>query len=186
MIYLASQSARRKEILQKAKIPFQVVHSDFEEKTFSKNPVKTVILNALGKAKNARVKNSKGIVLGADTIVYQKGKIIGKPKDLSEAYYMLIGLSGTVHFVYTGFALCHLETGKWTKGHEMSRVKMKKILPDQIISYFKQVNPLDKAGSYAIQESGDWLIEKIEGSYFNVVGLPIERIKKALKQLKKA
>lgn len=187
MIYLASKSSRRRELLKQAKIPFKIVPSKFKERTFPGGVRKTVVMNAVGKAVGATHRvactSKNGIVLGADTLVYSKGKLLGKPKNREAAFRMLKSLAGTRHYVYTGIALFNLETRKWKKACVKSTIVMKKMSDDQVRHYLSKVNPLDKAGAYAIQEHGDHLIKKIEGSYTNVVGLPMEKLKELLKEL---
>ncbi len=181
IIYLASQSARRKELLREAKISFRVVKSNFKEHTYPGGPRQTVIQNAIGKVKHARVNAKHGIILGADTLVFLKKRLLGKPKSKKEAFRMLKSLSGTTHDVYTGIALFNLETKKWKKAAVRSCVMMR-LFDDKTARYYlNKINPLDKAGAYAIQEHGDQLIKKIKGSYTNVVGLPIEKLKQMLK-----
>ena len=188
LIYLASRSPRRKAILKEAKIPFRVVPSNYPEKTVLRNPRKTVLQNAIGKATHvqskltqARIK--KGIILGADTIVYLRGQIIGKPKSREGALRMLRKLSGSTHDVYTGIALYHLKSQKWKTACVRSRVKMRQLSTEMIRYYHSKVSPLDKAGAYAIQKHSDPLIAEIKGSYSNVVGLPIETLRDLLKKL---
>ncbi len=180
IILLASRSPRRKALLKKAKIPFRIVRSDFKERTFPGAPVKTVIMNAVGKVKFARVTLKKGIVLGADTIVYFKNRIIGKPKTKQEAIQMLARLSGSCHEVYTGLALYGLSRKRWKTAYVRSKITMRQFTKREAKHYLSKVNPLDKAGAYAIQERGDKLVLKIEGSYSNVVGLPVERLKQLM------
>ena len=180
-IYLASRSARRKVLLRSARIPFRVVKSSFKERTYPGGPVRTVLLNAIGKVKHAQVKAKRGIVLGADTLVFLKGRLIGKPGSKKEAFRMLKSLSGTTHDVYTGIALLDLTSGKWKKATVRSRVTMRRFSDDDVKYYLSKINPLDKAGAYAIQEYGDELVKKVTGSYSNVVGLPVEKVKFLLK-----
>ncbi len=182
-IHLASKSERRRELLKQAKIPFKIVPSKFKERTFPGGVRKTVVMNAIGKARHAKIHSKSGIVLGADTLVYHKGKLLGKPKNKEAAFRMLRSLVGTRHFVYTGLALFNLKTRKWKKACVKSTVVMKKIPDDAVKHYLSKVNPLDKAGAYAIQEHGDKLIKDIKGSYTNVVGLPMEKLKELLKHV---
>ena len=179
-IYLASRSERRKELLKKARIPFRIAPSNFKERTFPGGPARTVVVNAVGKVKCAEVRAKRGIVLGADTIVYFKKQILGKPRDKKEALKMLLSLSGSEHSVYTGIALFDLASKIWKKAYVKSKVKMRKYSADDVCYYISKVNPLDKAGAYAIQDYGDKLVEKIKGSYTNVVGLPMEKLKSLL------
>ncbi len=180
-LFLASQSPRRKEILKKLKIPFRVVDSGYEE-TFPKgvSPRDLVLRHAIGKAKAAAVKARVGLVLGADTLVARKGKILGKPKDLNDARKTLLFLSGKSHEVYTGVAIADLATKKIRSGVMKTKVYFKKLSAAAIESYLRRVKVLDKAGSYGIQEKPS-IVKKIEGSYSNVVGLPEELVKKLLR-----
>ena len=185
MIFLASQSKRRKELLRNAKIPFRLVPSTFEEQTLPGNSELSALTNALGKATYAKVNANEGIILGADTIVYFENQILGKPKSKRDAITMLFSLSGTKHAVYTGVALFDLSSKSWRSFCVKSMVTMRKFSKETVQRYFSKVNPLDKAGAYAIQEHGDQLVTRIQGSYTNVVGLPMEVLKKELKRMKK-
>lgn len=182
LIYLASRSARRKELLREAGIPFRTVRSDFKERTFPGGPARTVVLNAVGKVKCAQLAARRGMVLGADTVVYFKRRILGKPKTKKEAHKMLLRLSGSMHEVYTGLALFDLAEKKWKTFCVRSQVTMRKFGAEVVSEYMSKVNPLDKAGAYAIQEHGDRLVKRIRGSYFNVVGLPLEELKSLLRK----
>lgn len=176
VLWLASRSARRKELLREAGIPFRAVKSFFKEKNFPGGPRRTVVMNAIGKVKHARVRARQGWILGADTIVYLRKQVIGKPKTMRKAIRMLLSLSGTKHSVYTGLALFDIERKKWKTACVRSQVVMRTFGAETARAYVAKVNPLDKAGAYAIQEHGDRLIEKIDGSYSNVVGLPMEKL----------
>ncbi len=174
-LYLASQSPRRKEILKKMGIRFQVVESAYQEKHENTSPVKLVVKHAVGKASGAKLE--KGWVLGADTLVYCRGKVLGKPKTVKEAAAMLSLLSGRAHFVYTGVALYQAETGKLLKGYDKTKVFVRKLTRAEMLVYIQKVNSLDKAGAYAIQMKPR-IVTKIKGSRTNVVGLPQELVKK--------
>lgn len=184
VIYLASQSPRRKEILRKMKVSFRVVKSSYEEKAKKCSPSKLVMDHAEGKAGGAQVASRQGCVLGSDTIVYCRGKILGKPKTVSAAVKMLGFISGRTHFVYTGVALKDLASGKTVKGFEKTKVFIKKLSREEILKYIPKVNSLDKAGAYAIQMKPS-IVKKIEGSYSNVVGLPEKLVKKLLVCIKR-
>lgn len=121
----------------------------------------------------------QGLVLGADTIVVHKGKILGKPADLAEGFKMLAILQGTTHKVITAMALVDAATGREKVAHAVSTVTMRPISPAEIFRYAKK--NLDKAGCYAAQEKKDPVVKKVVGSYSNVVGLPLELVKKLLK-----
>lgn len=174
-IYLASQSPRRKELLRKAGIPFRVVKSNYKEKIYPRlSPSRTAMLNARGKARAARVPEGKGIVIGADTFIYLRGEIIGKPRNPAHARKMLKKLSGKEHAVYTGLALRDLKSGKIKTSYGKSIVAFKNLSEADIRSYVRRRKPLDKAGAYAVQEDGHKLIRSIRGSVSNVIGLPME------------
>ncbi len=182
VIYLASQSPRRKEILKKMGIPFRVVKSSYEEKFKKCSPAKLVMDHAVGKAQGAQVVSKQGCVLGSDTIVYCRGKVLGKPKTISRAVKMLEFISNRPHFVYTGVALKNLASGKIVKGFEKTKVFIKKLSRAEISKYIPKVNSLDKAGAYAIQMKPS-IVKKIEGSYSNVVGLPEKLVRKMISSL---
>src|SRR5438046_2946522 len=122
----------------------------------------------------------KNIVLAADTLVAIDDHVLGKPKDKNEAVAMLQRLSGRAHEVCTSVFICHLAESKSTSFHEISRVRFRRLSRDEIDNYLARVNPLDKAGAYAAQGFGGEIIEKIDGSFTNVVGLPMEKTIAAL------
>ena len=178
-LYLASASPRRREILKKAGIRFKRVFSSYQEKAIPHlGPSRLVIFHARQKALHAKAPAS-GLVLAADTIVCCRGKIFGKPKDKREAFERLWFLSGRAHFVYTGIALLDLKTGRMKLAYEKTKVFIRRLSRPEIEKYFMKVNPLDKAGAYAIQMKPK-IVEQIKGSYSNVVGLPLEKLKKIL------
>ena len=165
-LYLASQSPRRTELLTQVGIDHIVVSSAYEEANKGyDDPIEMVKEQALGKARAAVGVPEGSIVLGADTIVVLDNQVLGKPHDESEARHMLERLSGRVHSVITGVALL-------IKGQEY----FKKLAPFEIESYIASGEPMDKAGAYGIQGKGALWVEKIEGSYTNVVGLPVEHV----------
>ncbi len=181
-VYLASQSSRRREILKKMGFQIQIIPSAYKERPKKTAPAQLVLDHAKGKLKKAILpKNASGKVLGADTIVYCRGRVLGKPKNLKQAAQMLNLLSGRRHTVYTGVAVSDLQNGKIQTAYEKTEVFMKKLSQKQIEEYFKKVPPLDKAGAYAIQMKPK-IVTKIQGSYTNVVGLPKELIRKLLKK----
>jgi len=120
-------------------------------------------------------------VLGADTVVVLKNKIIGKPRDSRHAYEMLYQLSGTTHRVFTGVALVDASSGRAEVSHAVSKVKMKKMALEALMKLSRK--HLDKAGSYAIQEKRDPIARVVSGSYDNVVGLPLELVRKLIRRL---
>ena len=175
MIILASNSPRRKEILTEFGYDFTVVKSDFAETEINADPVKTVLEFAKGKAESVVKRVHKGdIVIGADTVVYFDGKILGKPKDTFDAVKTLKALSGKIHTVFTGFAV--LSDKIKVLGLDRSEVKFNNLSDEVIAEYVKTGKPMDKAGSYGIQD-GFPLVERVNGSFYNVIGLPIEKLK---------
>ena len=161
---LASKSPRRAKILRDHGVDFTVAKSDAEETSFPDDPERTVRVNAL--AKGAAAKRG-GKVLSADTIVWYGGRIYGKPRDLDEARRFLRELSGRVHTVFTGVAYCG--EAKVVR----SDVKFRALSDAAIEEYVLRVRPLDRAGAYDIDESGDLIVESYTGSYENIMGLPL-------------
>ena len=137
-------------------------------------PEKTVTELALLKATDvAKYFCGDTYVIGADTVVYLDGEILGKPQNIEEAKNMLRKLSGKRHSVYTGYCIAHCKSGIVVSKYEKTDVFFKELSDRQIDAYVKTREPMDKAGAYGIQEKGSLFIEKIEGDYFNVVGLPV-------------
>lgn len=181
LIYLASKSPRRKELLKQAGIPFSAVKSRYQE-TMPRGvkPRELVLRHARGKASRAILPRRARLVLGADTVVVCRGRILGKPKDKKEALAMLTLLSGKKHDVYTGIALYDRHEPRWQCRAVKTGVYFKKWKLEQLKEYIRRVNTLDKAGAYAIQARPK-IVRKIKGSYSNVVGLPLEVLKNLLK-----
>ncbi len=178
-LILASGSPRRRVLLKKLGIPFKVVVSHVSEESRETRPERLVRELALRKAKAVAVKVDSQVVLGADTVVVLRGKILGNPKDARDAYRMLYRLSGSRHRVYTGVALVHGRTV--LVDHAVSTVQMKKIDLDQLLVLSRK--HMDKAGAYAIQEKKDPIAKIVRGSYDNVVGLPVVLVGRMLKKL---
>ena len=170
-IILASGSPRRKDILNMLKIPFEVVESNADETcpegTSAEDTVK--ILSARKAAAVAETLEEKCVVIGADTVVFLNGKILGKPKDAADASAMLSSLSGKSHFVYTGISV--ICGGKTVTVCDKTEVKFKPLSQEEISAYVASGEPLGKAGSYAVQGLGSMFIEKIDGDFFTVVGM---------------
>lgn len=174
-LYLASQSPRRTELLTQVGIDHTVVSSSYEEPNEGHDsPIEMVKAQALGKARCAVGIPKGGIVLGADTIVVLDNEVLGKPQDEADARQMLERLSGRSHSVVTGVAL--LIKGDEVVFHNETKVYFKELAPFEIESYIASGEPMDKAGAYGIQGKGALWVEKIEGSYTNVVGLPVEHV----------
>ncbi|MDD5132012.1 MAG: Maf family protein [bacterium] len=181
---LASASPRRRQLLEEMGLKFKIIPSSIREKADpALTPAQLVKELAWQKAAAvARRFRGKGyIVIGADTIVVRRGEILGKPRDPRHARQILNKLSGSIHFVYTGVAVIDILAGKEIVAYEKTRVKMKKLSPEEI--NYHSGRHLDKAGAYAVQEEKDAFIEKIDGCYYNVVGLPINLLKGMLKKI---
>ena len=180
---LASASPRRTELLRQMGVKFKVVPSDARELHHDQLTAREVSqVNAYRKARAVAKKYPDALVLGADTLVYLDTKLFGKPATLEQAYEMLEQLQGRTHCVVTGLCLLHLRNHRQRVFAESTAVSFLPLDAVKIRRYLTKVNPLDKAGAYAIQEEGDLIIDKIDGSYSNVVGLPMERLKIELEQ----
>ena len=138
--------------------------------------------NAIGKARRAEVPrgSAKGIVIGADTFLYFRGRVIGKPRTLREAHWLLQSLSGNSHWVYTGICVLDVATGRVRAGYDKTKVTFKPLTQEAVARLLKRMSPLDKAGGYAIQEDRGELIARLEGSRSNVIGLPMELLRRIL------
>jgi septum formation protein len=176
-IILASASPRRAELLRQLGVEFKVVASEIGEIHHEQMTAFEVSqVNAYRKARSVAKKLPDSLVLGADTLVYRETKLFGKPSNLEEAYQMLEELQGRTHHVVTAICLLHLREHRQRISAESTAVTFRSLDAPKIRRYLNRVNPLDKAGAYAIQEDGDFIIESISGSYTNVVGLPVERL----------
>lgn len=176
-IILASSSPRRKDLLHAMGLEFTIEPSSYEEDmTLKMKPSDLVMTLAYGKALDVAKKHKDEIVIGADTIVVFKGKVLGKPKSSEEAYNTLKMLSGKVNYVYSGYAIIDCRTNKIVKGYDMTKVHFKKLSDKEMWSYIKTGHAMDKAGSYGMQDLGAIFTTKINGCYFNVLGLPIPKI----------
>ena len=177
MLILASTSPRRLELLRQLGVDFKAVAagvSEIEHEELSARELAQI--NAYRKARAVAKKHPDFIVLAADTVVCLEAKLFGKPATLEEAYLMLEQLQGRAHEVVTAVCLLHLRARRQKIFCENTIVKFRPLDAVKIRRYLTQVNPLDKAGGYGIQERGEELVEKIVGSYTNVVGLPLERV----------
>ena len=179
-IILASASPRRKELLTTAGVEFEVLVSDADE-TIPEGtlPADAAMLTAEKKALAVAEKCTNAVVIGADTIVVLDGRILGKPKDEADAKAMLRFLSGREHEVITG--VCLTDGTKIEKFAQVSRVGFYELTDDEISAYVATREPMDKAGAYGIQGRGCVLVERIEGDYFNIVGLPVAATVRAIK-----
>ena len=173
-LILASQSPRRRYLLEKAGIEFSVIPSSFDENSVKlSSPDVYVRQLAECKARDISGQNPDSWVIGADTIVLIDDTILGKPGSRAEARTMLKSLSGKTHRVLTGYCICSHRTGRLFSDAVKTDVRFKKLTQGEIDWYINSGEPFDKAGAYAIQGIGSFLVKRINGSYTNVVGLPV-------------
>ena len=178
---LASSSPRRKEILAMAQLDFDVIPSDCDEHICADSPREYVSRLSRRKCADVAAKAGAGhIVTGADTIVVFEGRIMGKPEDGADAYRMLRALSGNTHTVYTGVTIMDTEKNREYTFCEQTDVTMYDVSDEAIRVYIETGEPMDKAGAYGIQGRGAFLVEKINGDFYTVVGFPIARFLKEL------
>ena len=173
-IILASASPRRKELLELIGLQFKVAPGDYKENMNLKlSPHELARALSLEKAKSVAGKYNNALIIAADTFVVIRGQLLGKPHTEEEAKKMLVLLDGATHSVITGFTILDTDTGKKVSGSVETKVTFKKLTEKEIDAYIKTKEPLDKAGAYAIQGLGSVLVKRIEGDYFNVIGLPL-------------
>jgi septum formation protein len=176
-LILASASPRRAELLRQLSLDFKVVAGDVAEVQHDQLTAREAAqVNAYRKARAVAKRFPDALVLAADTLVCLDAVVFGKPATLEAAYHMLDRLQGRTHQVVTGICLLHLRSHRQVVFAESTDVTFHPLDGVKIRRYLNLVNPLDKAGAYAIQEEGDLIVEKIAGSYTNVVGLPVERL----------
>ena len=178
-LILASQSPRRLELLQQITDQFEVVPSSVEEKLdYGLRPEENVRLLARAKAENVGKNYPECWVLGADTLVALHQEILGKPVDVSDAHRILSRLSGKEHRVMTG--VCVVSPKKTLDTAVTSNVRFKSLTDEEISNYIQTGEPMDKAGAYAIQGKGNFMIREFSGSKSNIIGLPIDELKTLL------
>ncbi|MBN3039516.1 MAG: septum formation protein Maf, partial [Candidatus Omnitrophica bacterium] len=183
-IILASRSKARRKLLKGLGFKFTVSASNIkEDHVYKRNLRKLVIKNALAKAKDAAKNNKTAIIIAADTVVQTGKKLIGKPKNTDDAITTIRLLSKKPHWVYSGLAVIDARSGKTFTASEKTKVFMSKLSKKESEDYCRRYLPLDKAGSFDIQGPGAMFIERIEGCYYNVVGLPLAKLVKILKKL---
>lgn len=184
-IVLASASPRRKKLLSQIGLNFIVESSNIDEQFDKESSDFDSLVKDLAykKAKNVARNYTDGIIIGADTIVAIEGSILGKPNSEYEAKMMLKKLSGKWHSVFTGVAVIDLDSKVILTDFVESKVKFKKLSRSEIDNYVKTGEPFDKAGAYGIQGKGALLVEKINGCYYNIVGLPVSKLGKMLSKI---
>lgn len=182
-IILASASPRREELLKKIGLKFRVESSNYEENiSYELEPHELAKLLSLEKAKLVAKNHKNVLVIAADTFIVFEGKILGKPRTKTEAREMLERINGKPHSVITGFTIVDSGSNKALSKSVETKVHLRKLNSNEIDVYVKSKEPLDKAGAYAIQGLGSVIVEKIEGDYYNVVGLPLSTLVESLKE----
>lgn len=185
-IVLASTSERRQELLGRLIQNFNIIVSDFDEsKVRFEGSIDEYVKNvALGKALDVKSKlKDDAIIISADTIVTVENKILGKPKDEEDAFKILKSLQGRKHLVYSGVVAINTARNVIKQESVVTEVTFSEISDDEILEYIKTGEPLDKAGSYGIQGIGGIFVKEIKGCYYNVVGLPLNKLKFMLEEL---
>ena len=184
-IILASKSPRRRKLLKQIGLKFKSFSVDLHEEILDgEHPIQTVKRLSLHKMEEAAKKVKDGILITADTIVVLDKEIIGKPKNEKDAFKILSKLSGRTHEVYTGFAILNMRTKQKIVSYAKTKVTFRKLTKTEILEYIKTGSPMDKAGAYGIQDDfGAVFVERINGCYYNVVGLPIQKLYIALQKI---
>jgi len=182
-IILASASSRREELLKIIGLKFKVEPSNYQENLgLDLEPQELAKSLSLEKARLVAQNHKNALVIAADTFIVFKDKILGKPNTKTEAREMLEILNGKHHLVITGFTVIDTETGRAVSKTVETKVYLKKLSSNEIDAYVDSKEPLGKAGAYAIQGLGSVIVEKIEGDYFNVIGLPLSSLAESLKE----
>ena len=182
-LYLASSSPRRRKVLERIGVPFRVHVTDVEEVEIAEDPIATVRTNAIAKARATRRHIANAAIIAADTVLEFERRCLGKPASLEDARRLLALLSGKCHTVLTGVALWAARNDREpTVMVEASIVRFRRLESKEVDTYVRAVNPLDKAGGYDIDQSGEMVIDSFEGSRTNVMGLPIEVVTPWLNQ----
>ena len=183
-VILASASPRRAELLRELGVEFDVLHSSASEVHHEQLTAGELCqINAYRKARAIAKKRPTALVMGADTLVYLGTQLFGKPADLADAGQMLMKLQGRTHQVVTGVCLLHLRGHRESLFAVTTDVTFQTLTTEQIVQYLSKINPLDKAGAYAIQDHGELIVAEISGSFSNVVGLPMEKLGEELPRM---
>ena len=182
-VILASGSKARRKLLRQCGLKFSAAVSSVKERHGLKTGCGALVVeNAMAKARDVAKKRRNGVVISADTVVLAHGRIIGKPKNAGDARRMLKLLSRRPQWVYTGIAVLDIDKNKAFTDYDRTKIYMNPMTDSQIREYFKKISPLDKAGGFDIQGEGGRFIRKIEGCFYNVVGLPLEKLAGLLKK----
>jgi len=181
-IVLASQSPRRRDLLKQIGLEFEIDPSNYQEDmSLDMDPKELAKYLSLQKAKEVAQRHKNSVIISGDTFCVFGKDILGKPHTEEKAKIMLQKLSGNVHSVITGFAIIDTETNKYISKSVETKVYFRDIPEEEINTYIASGEPLEKAGAYAMQHFGGLFVEKIEGDYFNIIGLPILPLAKELK-----
>ncbi len=182
-IILASASPRRKELLQKLGLKFDVDPSSYEERIDPELPPRELAKSlSLEKAKAVARNRKNALIIAADTLIVFEGRVLGKPGTEAEACQMLKKLSGKSHTVITGFTIVDTESNTTLSKAIETKVYLRRLSSEEIRAYVRTKEPLDKAGAYAIQGLGSIIVDRIEGDHFNVIGLPLSALAESLKE----
>jgi len=182
-LVLASASPRRRALLASLGLEFTILPSGVEE-TFEGTPAEMVVVNARAKRDDVAGRlNQPALVIAADTLVFLREHVLGKPADAGEARAMLEKLSGETHQVLTGVAVIDTATGKRADGYESTDVTFRELLGPEIERFISAVNPIDRAGAYTVDGPGTLLVSSYNGCYQNVLGLPMVRLDQVLRQV---
>jgi septum formation protein len=184
-LILASKSPRRREILHRLGIPFIVCSIEIDEAAYYRKTVRSSVMNvSRKKAEEAASGFTRGLVLGVDTVVFFNGKVLGKPENAEQARASIRMLSGNRHEVLSGITVCDAGGGFTRSGCSVSSVQFVRLSNEEIEGYLQEDEWVDKAGGYAIQGRAAFFIRRIEGSYYNIMGLPVEKLYTLLKGFK--
>jgi len=182
-LILASISPRRENLLRMIGFDFEVVNSQVDEQSEVYTiPEVHVLELAQKKALKVAEKIDGGLIIGADTVVVLNNQILGKPKDAKQAKEILQQLSGKTHEVYTGFAIVEKPSGEMLSEFVKTLVSFRKLADEEIDRYIQSGSPFDKAGGYGIQDQGALFVQKIDGCFYNVMGLPVTKLYQALEK----
>lgn len=179
---MASGSPRRRELLERLQVKFRVQEAGIVESFVEGAAPDRVVMELSWRKADAVAKNigDRAVVLGADTVVAVENKILGKPSNGEEALSMLKALRGRIHHVYTGITLCFPVNTTYIQAYERTEVSMA-MVPDELLEWYVATGePMDKAGAYGIQGKGALLVDRIQGDYWNVVGLPLYKLEQTL------
>ena len=182
-VVLASASPRRREILEKLGITFDVIPSNADESGVAGSADETVMILAKRKAENVAEKLNDSLVIGCDTLVALENDVFGKPESTAQAEEMLSRLSGNTHRVLSGLCLIDTVTGEKRVSRDETFVSFRTLSPEEIRAYVLSGEPMDKAGAYAIQGGAGRFVSEVNGSYDNIVGFPSELFLREVRQM---